>query len=76
MYPVTVDLLKNASRDKILDIIHTELANPGEYTFFFVGNVDVEALKPLVEPAQEPKNISANASDRTKVPHEEKAETS
>lgn len=49
MYPVTVDLLKNASRDKILDIIHTELANPGEYTFFFVGNVDVEALKPLVE---------------------------
>lgn len=44
-----VDLIKNADRQQTVDLIHKELANPGEFTFFFVGNVDPETLKPLVE---------------------------
>ena len=48
-YAVDVNTIKNANRDNILEIVKSQLANAGEYTFYFVGNVDVETLKPLVE---------------------------
>ncbi|MFG6381475.1 MAG: insulinase family protein [Muribaculum sp.] len=48
-YALDVNTIKNANRDNILNIVKSQLANAGEYTFYFVGNVDVEALKPLVE---------------------------
>ena len=44
-----MNTIKNANRDNILEIVKSQLANAGEYTFYFVGNVDVETLKPLVE---------------------------
>ena len=44
-----VDLIKAASREQALDVIHKELANPGEFTFYFVGNIDLDTFKPLVE---------------------------
>ncbi len=48
-YALDVNTIKNANRDNILNIVKSQLANAGEYTFYFVGNVDVETLKPLVE---------------------------
>lgn len=44
-----VDLIKAATREQTLDVIHKELANPGEFTFVFVGNIDLDTFKPLVE---------------------------
>ncbi|MCM1504754.1 MAG: insulinase family protein [Muribaculum sp.] len=44
-----VDLIKSADREQALDLIHRELSNPGEFTFIFVGNIDMEVFKPLVE---------------------------
>jgi len=38
-----------ARRDVILDIIAKETANAADYTFVFVGNIDIDAFKPLME---------------------------
>ena len=46
---LTVDIIKNADRQGILDITKQMTANAADYTFVFVGNVDVEVLRPLVE---------------------------
>lgn len=48
-YTVDVATVENADRGKILDIIHEQLANAAEYTFYFVGKFDVDSLRPLVE---------------------------
>ncbi len=41
--------IDGASRDQIIKLAHDVTANAANYTFFFVGNVDMDALKPLVE---------------------------
>lgn len=38
-----------ASREAILDILHTMTDNAADYLFVFVGNVNAEQLKPLAE---------------------------
>lgn len=48
-HSLSVDVVKAANRQQILDIAKQMTANAADYTFVFVGNVDVEALKPLVE---------------------------
>ncbi len=48
-YTVDVETVENADRNHILDIIHTQLANAADYTFYFVGKFDVDSLRPLVE---------------------------
>lgn len=48
-YPVDVNTVEQADRGRILDIIHTQLANAADYTFYFVGKFDVDSLRPLVE---------------------------
>lgn len=48
-HAVDVPTVENASRERILEIVGEQIANPAEYTFYFVGNVDIDALKPLVE---------------------------
>ncbi len=45
----TADAIKGADRKEILDIVHSATANAANYTYIFVGNIDVEAFKPLVE---------------------------
>ncbi len=45
----TSDAIKGADRQQMLDIVHNATANAANYTFIFVGNIDVETLKPLVE---------------------------
>ena len=46
---LSVDIIKSADRQKMLDIAKQMTENAADYTFVFVGNVDAEALKPLVE---------------------------
>ena len=41
--------LDKVSLDQVMDIYSERFANPSDFTFFFVGNVDLETLKPLVE---------------------------
>lgn len=48
-YVVDVATIQNADRERILEIIHQQLADAGQFTFYFVGNVNAETLKPLVE---------------------------
>lgn len=44
-----VPTIKAASREQILGMVAKMLVNVADYTFVFVGNVDVETLRPLVE---------------------------
>lgn len=47
-YP-TVEQIEAADYDRMLDIFHQRVSNAADYTFYFVGNVDMETLKPLLE---------------------------
>lgn len=47
-YP-TVAQIDNADYNRILEIYHSLVKNAADYTFYFVGNVDMETLKPLIE---------------------------
>lgn len=49
MQATTLELLNSGNYDREFQIVKEALANPAEYTFQFVGNVDVETLKPLLE---------------------------
>lgn len=48
-YTLDVNTIENANRGRILDIVHSALANAADYTFYFVGKFDIDSLKPLVE---------------------------
>ena len=63
-YP-TVEQLGNADYAKMLDIYQSLIKNAADYTFYFVGNVDVDALKPLLE--QYIATLPADANNLTKV---------
>ncbi len=43
------EAILGASREQTVEIVHNVTANAANYTFYFVGNVDPETLKPLVE---------------------------
>lgn len=45
----TPDDILAADREKTLGIIHDMTANAADYTFFFVGNIDMDTFRPLVE---------------------------
>ncbi len=46
---LTVETINAADRQGILDIVKKATDNAAGYNFYFVGNVDTETLKPLVE---------------------------
>lgn len=46
---ISSEAIDGASRDQIIKLAHDVTANAANYTFFFVGNVDINTLKPLVE---------------------------
>lgn len=62
---MSVDDVKNADREVIINTVRGQLDNAADYTFVFVGNVDPETLKPLVE--QYIATLPANASAATKM---------
>jgi zinc protease len=46
---ISIEAIEGAKREDVLSIAHNATANAADYTFFFVGNVDTESLRPLVE---------------------------
>jgi zinc protease len=47
--PMTSALLDEASLKKIRSIFKSRFGDPGSFTFYFVGNIDPVAAKPLIE---------------------------
>jgi zinc protease len=47
--PMNSGLLDEASIKKMRSIFKTRFGDPGSFTFYFVGNIDIEAAKPLIE---------------------------
>lgn len=47
--PMTVELLQEASFDRIKEIGKQRFRNAADFNFFFVGKIDPDTLKPLVE---------------------------
>lgn len=41
--------IKAADRQVIIDLIHKMMANAADYTFYFVGSIDMDTFKPLME---------------------------
>lgn len=49
MHVPTPDDINAASREQTLEIAHAMTANAADWTFVFVGNINLDVLKPLVE---------------------------
>lgn len=47
--PITSAEVEAANRENILNIIHDVTSNAADYTFVFVGNIDMETFRPLAE---------------------------
>lgn len=47
--PLSLKTLKGVNLDRILQIWKERFANPGQFTYYFVGNYDEAALRPLIE---------------------------
>lgn len=47
--PLSAEMLKELNLDEMLAIYRDRFADLGDFTFLFVGNVDLTVLKPLVE---------------------------
>lgn len=66
-----MNTLDAANYNEILDMIRLSTANAADYTFVFVGNVDIETLKPLLEqyvatlPAKKGKSVVKDLSPIT-----------
>ena len=46
---ITTEIAEAASREAILDILHSMTADAADYTFAFVGNVNMDEMKELAE---------------------------
>ena len=49
MQALTPDAINAADRAKTLEIVRSMLANPADYTFAFVGDIDMDTFVPLAE---------------------------
>ncbi|MDE7406965.1 MAG: insulinase family protein, partial [Muribaculaceae bacterium] len=62
---LTAEDVEAANREEMLAVMRSQLANAADYTFTFVGNVDIDSLRPLVE--QYIATLPANAKTATKA---------
>ncbi len=46
---ITAHVLKKADYKRIFQLYKESVANPADFTFLFTGNIDMDALKPLLE---------------------------
>lgn len=46
---ITTSLLGQVNREEILNIVKSNVANAADFDFYFVGDIDMDAFKPLVE---------------------------
>jgi zinc protease len=47
--PITAELIGSVKYDRALEIYRERFADASDFTFLFVGNVNVDSLRPLVE---------------------------
>jgi len=47
--PMTADILNEANDKRIFEIYKERFSDPSSFTFVFVGNIDLQKFKPLVE---------------------------
>lgn len=47
--PMTVDLLREVNLDRAVEIYKERFSDASGFTFFFVGNFNVDSIKPMVE---------------------------
>lgn len=46
---ITAEIIDKAKRENIIEIVHNSMSNAADYTFVFVGNIDMDTFRPLVE---------------------------
>lgn len=46
---ISEEILDNATREGIIEIATSSLANAADFTFVFVGNIDMDTFRPLLE---------------------------
>lgn len=47
--PLTLDMLKQVSYDRIMQIAKERTANAADFTFYIIGNFDEDSIRPLIE---------------------------
>lgn len=67
MQAMTPEDVMAANRENILSIAKSMVANAADYTFIFVGNIDLETLRPLLEQYIATLPADANHVNRTIV---------
>lgn len=62
---LTDQIVKSAKREEIIDICRRMTANAADFTFIFVGNIDIDTTRPLIEQyiASLPGNKSNSSAD-------------
>lgn len=63
---LSIETINGATADQFKDVVRKMTANAADYTFFFVGNIDMDAFRPLVE--QYIATLPADAAARTVKP--------
>lgn len=46
---ISAEVLNNADYSRIMELYFTAIANPADFTFLFIGNIDEDSLMPLLE---------------------------
>ncbi|MDE6460264.1 MAG: insulinase family protein, partial [Paramuribaculum sp.] len=62
MRDLSTAAIEGASREQIMEIVKTATANAANFTFIFVGSIDIDSMKPLVE-----KYIASIPGDKAKA---------
>ena len=63
---LSIEAINGASADQFKDVVRKMTANAADYTFFFVGNIDMDTFRPLVE--QYIATLPADAAAKTVKP--------
>lgn len=63
---LSIEAINGATADQFKDVVRKMTANAADYTFFFVGNIDMDTFRPLVE--QYIATLPADAAGRTVKP--------
>lgn len=49
LMPITLNDLEKANHDRMMEIFRDRFSDAGDFVFLFVGNIDIEKVKPLIE---------------------------
>lgn len=63
---LSIEAINGATADQFKDVVRKMTANAADYTFFFVGNIDMDTFRPLVE--QYIATLPADAAAKTVKP--------